>query len=105
MTAIMCLVQEGRIEPSTATALKDGLGAIAAKAFGGGPQINWIEVQKGNGFTEAKPSTSSLVSMPSSRPLPQQERIAIMKAICDLWMDKTGCSINEIVAAVSDPVS
>lgn len=105
MIPIMCLVQQGGIEPSVSGVLKTDLMELAQRAFDEESEIAWIEVGKGNGFTEAKPSTSSLVSIQANRPLPQGERIAIMKNICDFWMQRTSCSINEIVAAVSDPVS
>lgn len=105
MIPILCLVQEGRITPSVSDELKANLSQLAKSALKADAAINWIEVKEGSGFTEAKPSTSSLVSIQSNRVLETEERVSMMMAICDFWMDKTGCSINEIVAAVSDPAA
>ena len=105
MIPIMCLVQEGGIEPSVGEALKADLTGLVLRVFGDKGEVAWIEIEKGNGFTEAKPSTSSLVSIQANRSMSQEERVSVMKSICDFWMARTGCSINEIVAAVSDPES
>ena len=105
MIPILCLVQEGGIAPAVSQQLEIRLSDITGKALDTDTQVMWIEVAKGNGFTEGKPSTSSLVSVQSPQALRQDDRIALMSEICDLWMEQTGCSINEIVAAVSDPAS
>ncbi|MEO1046285.1 MAG: hypothetical protein AAFX04_12660 [Pseudomonadota bacterium] len=103
MIPVTCFVQQGQIDPDTVAALREELGALTQSAFDGEAMINWIEVRPGNGFTEAKPSTSSLVSIQSPQALAQPERITILQRICDLWMEKTTCSINEIVASINDP--
>lgn len=105
MIPILCLVQEGNIERSVVENLKVELTQLTQSALAGEPAISWIEVKRGNGFTEAKPSTSSLVSIQSNRVLSQKERISMMEKICNFWMAETYCSINDIVATVSDPVS
>lgn len=105
MIPVMCLVQEGQIAPSVGEQLRSSLSALSQKTLGVDAAISWLEVKAGNGFTEAKPSTSSLVSMLANRPLAQAERVRIMQDICDVWMAATDCSINEIVAAVRDPES
>ena len=103
MIPVMCLVQEGGIDPSVGAALQADLSNLVRQVFGDKGELAWIEVKKGNGFTQAMPSTSSLVSIQANRPLAHDERVSIMKSICDFWMKRTGCSINEIVAAVNDP--
>ncbi|MEM1132302.1 MAG: hypothetical protein AAGH53_05140 [Pseudomonadota bacterium] len=103
MIPITCFVQQGQIGADIAGALREELGAFAQSELDGEAMINWIEVKPGNGFTEAKPSTSSLVSIQSPQALAQAERIAMLQRICDLWMEKTACSINEIVASINDP--
>jgi len=102
---ILCLVQEGHIAPSVGEDLRSSLNQLAQDHLGSAAGINWVEVQAGSGFTEAKPSTSTLVSIQSDRALTQDERISIMQKICDFWMEKTDCSINEIVASVNDPAA
>lgn len=105
MIPIICLVQEGQIAAPLSEDLKSSMQQVAADSFGATPDVAWVEVKEGNGFTEAMPSTTSIVSMQATRALQQDERIAVMEAICDAWMSRTGCSINEIVAAVSDPAA
>ncbi len=105
MIPILCLVQEGQIAPSIGEDLRSSLDQIAQDHLGSTAGINWVEVEAGSGFTEAKPSTSSLVSIQSDRMLSQDERISIMQKICDSWIEKTECSINEIVASVNDPAA
>lgn len=105
MIPILSFVQEGQIAPSMIEVLEKGLGDICHSAFGSASHVHWVEVQSGNGFSGAKPSRASLVRIQSNRNLPQDERVEIMKQVCDFWMENTGCSINEIVAAVGDPIN
>lgn len=105
MIPILCLVQEDQITPSVCQELKDNLNSLVTSLLNNEADITWIEVSKGNGFTARKPSRSSIVSLSANRPLSDDERLAAMKTICDLWTDKTGCTMNEIVAAVSDPIA
>ena len=103
MIPVTCFVQEGQIDPATGEALRGDLSQLSQSALGSEAHINWVEVKNGNGFTEAKPSTSSLVSIQCDRALSKDERMAMMNNICDAWMEKTGCSLNEVIAAVYDP--
>lgn len=105
MIPVLSFVQEGQIASSTFETLEKGLADICQSAFGDEPAIRWVEVQPGNGFSGAQPSKASLVRMEANRSLAQEERVEIMEKICDFWMENTGCSINEIVAAVSDPLN
>lgn len=103
MIPCMCLVQEGQINERVASTLKSKLEDFAQKTFNAPASVNWLVVGRGNGFTEAKPSTTSLVSFQSNQALSKEDRTAMLEGICDLWMAETGCSIAEIVASVSDP--
>lgn len=105
MIPILSFVQQGQIKPSTLETLEKGLADICHSVFGSEAEFRWVEVQSGNGFSGAKPSRASLVRMQANRNLEQEERVQIMKQICDFWMENTGCSINEIVAAVGDPIN
>ena len=103
MTPCMCLVQEGQISGEQEATLRAGMTEFAQQAFGSEPAINWIEVAKGSGFTEAKPSTSVLVSMTADRPLAPSERTPLIQQLCDIWMAGSGRSANEVVAVIRDP--
>lgn len=105
MIPVLALVQEGQITETVTHQLKTGLSEIALSEFDQVAEIRWLEVKPGNGFSDAVSSRASIVSLQANQPLPQDRRIAVMHRLCDLWRDKTGCSINEIVASVSDPVT
>ncbi len=59
-------------------------------------------MKKGFAWTAGEPSTCSIVvrSVPVGLPLDQRE--AFMRKVCDLWENKAGCSINEIVVTAWD---
>lgn len=104
MTPCTCLVQDGQISAQTQAALRSKLDVFTQSAFGHPAQFNWIAVPEGSGFTAAKPSTSSLVSVQAGEALAQDRRTRLLNDLCDLWMAETGCSMNEIVGVISDPV-
>ena len=101
----MCLVQEGQIAADVQARLRDDMTAFARRAFDATPQFAWIEVAKGDGFTEAKPSNSIIVSMTAPRPLDQAQREPLIRELGDIWLESTGLSLNEVVAAVNDPAA
>ena len=100
-----CLVQVGQHPDRCESNLTAALGGFTERAFGAPASISWITVPAGGGFTAGKPSTSSIVSMSAPEPLDQSHRAALLGELCELWMNETGCSINEIVAVISDPRS
>ena len=103
MIPCMCFIQEGQMATGAQMSLRQKLDAFSRQAFNAPAQQTWIAVSKGNGFTEAKPSTSSLVSFQADAPLDQERRKELLSEICDIWMAETGCSLNEIVASINDP--
>ena len=98
-----CLVQEGQAPDHNQSALSAALSDFVTRSFEREININWIRVAPGCGFTAGEPSTSSIVSMTAPTPLEQPEREALLRQLCDLWMEHTGCSLNEIVAVINDP--
>ena len=98
-----CLVQADQQPARREGTLTAALDAFSERAFGAPASINWVTVPAGNGFTAGEPSTSSIVSMTAPEPLDQTIRASLLGELCDLWMAETGCSINEIVAVISDP--
>ena len=103
MIACRCLVQGGQTPHQQQSQLEARLQAFSETAFGQPAQIDWIDVPRGNGFTASAPSTSSIVSMSAAEPLPQGRRAELLQALCDLWMEDTDCSLNEVVAVINDP--
>ncbi len=103
MIPTRCMVQAGQIADSTEAQLREDMKAFAEKSFGSEPFIQWVVVPENSGFTAAKPSTSVIVQMMSNRPLKTPERIEMLKELCDIWIERTGKSMNEVVCAVADP--
>lgn len=98
-----CIIQDGQISSETRTALQQKLDAFSTKAFGAVTKINWLVVPKKAGFTAGDPSTCSFVLALSNANLSKEVRTGYLREMCDLWMDETGCSLDEVVAAIGDP--
>lgn len=98
-----CIVQAGQVSAETEAALRTNLNAFAERAFGEPADINWRAIPERSGFTAAKPSTSSIISMAANRPVPQPERAALLKEMCELWIGETKRTLDEVVGVISDP--
>ena len=105
MIVCNCIVQAGQISADTEAALRANLSAFSERSFGESLEINWRAIPERSGFTASKPSTSSIVTMAATKPVPQAERAELLKEMCELWARQTGCSIDEIVGVISDPQS
>lgn len=103
MVRCMCLVQAGQTPDEKRDVLVEKLKAFSAEAFGEQAEVFWQAITEGDGFTAAEPSTSSIVSVTSPKPLTQEERVPLLRGLCEIWMNETGCSINEVVASIIDP--
>ena len=100
-----CMVQEGQVAERLQDRLGDGLKQLAAETFGEVPaevEIRWISVRKGFGFTAGKPSTSSLIVRSVPADFSDQERVAFMARVSDLWREVTGCHPDEVVVTTLD---
>ena len=103
MITCNCIVQAGQVPAETEAALRANLNAFAERAFGEPADINWRVVPERSGFTAAKPSTSSIISIAANRPIPQPERAALLKEMCELWVGETKRTLDEVVGVISDP--
>lgn len=103
MVPVMCIVQQGQVAADVESALKDAIEALSQRAFREPAEIDWIEVPEGSGFTAARPSTSIIVSLQSNKPLEHDERISLLRELCDICMDKTRCSSHNVVTSIRDP--
>lgn len=100
MVNCICLTQEGLAPDQHSQQLKDGLKQIViTNKLGDDVNIAWITVPPGEGWTDGKPSTSTVLSM-EAPPIDQAHRVDVLTQICDLWIKTTGCHVNEIVASV-----
>ena len=103
MIPTTCMVQSGQIPADMQAQLREDMEGFSQRSFGAAPAINWIEVPENSGFTAGVPSTSILVSMQASEALETPRRIELLKELCDIWIERTGKSINEVVGVISDP--
>ena len=103
MINCICMVQEGQISPDQEAALRRDTAGFAARHFGSEPEFNWVIVDKGNGFTEAKPSNSVIVSMNADRSLAPSSREPLLRELCEIWERGAGLSPSEVVTVIRDP--
>lgn len=105
MAHYVCMIQEGQEAERQKAALADGLREIGQRAFGDRPEdveIRWNTLAKGYAWTAGEPSTSSIVVRSVPVGLPNDQREEFLHSVCNLWMETTGCSINEIVVTAFD---
>ncbi|MEM9172101.1 MAG: hypothetical protein AAGA84_05285 [Pseudomonadota bacterium] len=103
MISCNCIVQAGQISADVESTLRTRLSELAINAFGEPAEVSWLVIQQGSGFTAAKPSTSSIISMTANRALPQAERAALLQTLCELWAQETEVTLDEVVGVISDP--
>ncbi len=103
MINCLCVIQEGQGPDQKREQLASVLNAFSEEKFGDSLTVNWLPVAKGNGFTAAQPSTSSVLSITANEALSPERRELILRDLVSLWTDYTGCTVDEIVAVVADP--
>ncbi|BFM15651.1 hypothetical protein R50073_18340 [Maricurvus nonylphenolicus] len=100
MTYCICYIQEGQIPRDVVEQLEEGIkNIVVSNSLGSDIAFTWIVVPEGHGWTAGEPSTSSVVSLVAP-PIIQSRRVEILHALCSLWMERTGCHINEVLASV-----
>ena len=100
-----CIIQEGQEADRQIDALEAGLRRLAEDFFDDDPAevaIQWTRLAKGWAWTAGEPSTSSIVVRSVPVGFDNVQREAYLHAVCDLWVETTGCSVNEIVATAFD---
>ncbi len=105
MSHYVCTIQAGQEPERRKEALAEGLKRIGQEFFGDDPEkteIRWNALAKGFGFTAGELSTSSLVVRSVPVGFPNDERERFLRAVCDLWVETTGCSIEEVVVTAFD---
>ena len=104
MVNCMCMVQAGQAPDRAKGKLLAVLNSFTRSSFGQEAQVAWIPVGPGNGFTAGKPSTSSVVAMTAAVALSTERREALLREFVAQWTRSMGCTVDEIVAVISDPV-
>lgn len=98
MIRCSCLIQAGQVAEKQQTNLEAGLTKIAQTYFSDSAEVGWTHIAKGSGFTDSKPSQSSIISMQVPADTVQETRVEVLHAICDLWTAETGCHVDDVVA-------
>jgi hypothetical protein len=98
MIRCSCLIQAGQIAEAQQINLEAGLDKIAQTYFSESVEVGWTQIAKGSGFTDSKPSQSSIISMQVPADTVQDTRVDVLHAICDLWTAETGCHVDDVVA-------
>ena len=99
----LCVIQEGQAPDQRRDQLGAALGRFTEEHLGAGAEISWLPVAAGNGFTAGEPSTASVISLTALAPLQQSQRETLLRQLVDLWTGETGCSVDDVVAVISDP--
>ncbi len=100
-----CIIQEGQAAEREKAGLEAALRALGEERFGDDPsatEVDWVVMKKGWAWTAGEPSTSSLIIRSVPAGLPDDERESFLRSVCDLWAERTGCHINEIVVTAWD---
>ncbi|NKC01249.1 MAG: hypothetical protein GKR90_22510 [Pseudomonadales bacterium] len=103
MISCTCVVQEGQTPDVQKKSITRLLNRFSSDAFGEEALITWIPVAPGNGFTAAKPSSSSVISVIANEPLSPERRESLLRKLAHLWSAETGCTLDEVVAVLADP--
>lgn len=103
MIPYRCFVQAGQAAAEAEATLRADLEAFSQRAFGASAHILWIAVPRGSGFSAGSPSTASIVAAEAPSPLDQPRRAALLQELSDLWIARTGCGYDDLVAVISDP--
>jgi len=105
LARFVCMIQEGQEPDRKREALAAGLRNLAHRTFGedaDAVEIRWLPIAKGYAWTAGEPSTTSIVVRSVPVGYPDDEREELLRSICDVWVETTGCSIDEIVATAVD---
>jgi len=100
-----CMIQAGQAADRQRDALAARLRDLAHRTFGedaDAVEIRWLPIAKGYAWTAGEPSTTSIVVRSVPVGYPNDERENLLREICDLWVETTGCSIDEVVATALD---
>lgn len=100
MVQCVCFLQEGQIPDHVVDRLRAGITDLVRSAqLAGAVEFAVIVVPEGQGWTAGAPSKTSVVSL-TAPPMPQERRVPLLHALCELWMSHTGCNAEEILATI-----
>ena len=104
MSSVNCVIQAEGPAVAVQQRLEQGLVEIHdVHSPNPGLDVAWRLVPEGYMFTEGRPSTTSIVSFTLDHTTTLPEREAFLGSVCELFADLTGCTVNEVLAAITPP--
>lgn len=100
-----CTMQEGQIGEETRAELAAGLQQITQDVLGESPAdvpVAFSDIPTGFAFRGGEPSTTSLVRGSIVGGVTQEVREDLMRRICDMWMEISACTVDELVVSARD---
>lgn len=100
-------VQEGTVSDDHRKQLAERLPEVVQRNLNTATILEgvvWTEIPSTYGYTAGKPSRCSIVMIEVPDTIAQSSREALMQSVCDVWMDVSGCTINEIAVSAVNAV-
>ncbi len=100
-----CILQEGVIADELRSKLAAELVRISLEVMGAEADdvdVSFRDVKNGYGFRGGEISTTSVVRSTIPPGGGQEKRVEFMQCICDMWMEMTGCGVDELVVSARD---
>jgi hypothetical protein len=100
-----CIIQEGVIPDDLRPDLVSGLARITTSILGGSAEdvdVEFTVIPHGYGFRGGELSTTSMVRGHIPPGCEQETRVELMQQLSDMWMELTGCSVDELVVSARD---
>ena len=100
-----CTMQEGQIGEEVRVRLAAGLQQIAQEVLSEAADdvpVTFHDLPNGYAFRGGAPSTTSLVRGAIVGGVTQDVREDLMRRICDMWMEISGCTVDELVVSAAD---
>ena len=105
MYSFNCIIQEGAIPDDLRPDLASGLARVTTSILGGSPDdvdVEFTVIPYGYGFRGGEISTTSMVRGTIPTGCEQETRVHLMRQLSDMWMELTGCTVDELVVSARD---
>ncbi len=100
-----CVIQEGVIPDDLRPQLASGLARVTTSILGGSPddvEVEFTVMPHGYAFRGGEISTTSMVRGTIPPGCEQETRVQLMQQLSDMWMELTGCTVDELVVSARD---
>ena len=100
-----CTMQEGVIGEDVRARLAEGLVAVTGTVLGtdaADTSVDFEDIPHSYGFRGGELSTTSLVRGSIEGGVEQPVRVELMMAISDMWMEISGCTVDDLVVSARD---